>query len=106
MAAVAVLAVNQARCAVAADVVETANLAVLAANGQDGLVDDVERLEVPRLRHVVEVADEVPALAENGLALELEELGIRINPAGQAKIVLGPGLGRQGTFGMNTCIHC
>jgi hypothetical protein len=106
VAAVAALAVDQARGAVAADVVETANLPVLAANCQDRLVDDVERLEVPCLRHVVDVADEVPALAENGLALEFEELWIRINPAGQAKIVLGPGLGRQGALRVNTCIHC
>jgi hypothetical protein len=91
---------------VAADVVEAANLAVLAADGQDGLVDDVQRLEIPRRRHVVDVADEVPALPEHDLALQVEELGVGIGPPGQAEVVFRAKIRGDDTVGVNTCIHC
>ncbi len=44
------------------------------------------------LRHVVDVADDLPALAEDGLLLELEELRVAVDPRRQAdRVVVGRG---------------
>src|SRR4030095_16940370 len=65
MTAVAFLRVEQARCAMTADVVEAAQLAVLAAHGDDGLAEQVEAVVGANLRNVVAVADQLPAGPED-----------------------------------------
>ena len=90
----------------AADVVEAANAPVVAANGQDRLVQEVEGLVVALLGHVAHVADELPGLLEDGLLLELEEFGIPVDPAGQAEIVLSAEVRGGGAVGLDTRVHC
>ncbi len=93
VAAVAGVSVGQARGAVAADIVETAHPAVLAADGQDLFVEDVKSLIVAGLGDVVDVADDLPALRKQLGALQLEEGRIGVQPGGQAFL---DGLGHGG----------
>src|SRR6185437_9418826 len=76
--------VEEPRGAVPAGVMEAADLAVFTANRDDALAQEVERMEVAAARHVVDVADDLPALAEDELPLQLEELRVAVYPARQA----------------------
>jgi hypothetical protein len=106
LAAIALLAVDQPGRAVAADVMEAAHAPVGPPDRQDRLVKELEGQEIAHGRHVVDVADQVPALAEHDLALELEELGVPVGPAGQAEVVFRAKIGGGEAVGLNTCIHC
>ena len=70
----------------AADIVKAAHLAVIAAHHDDGLAEEVETVIVPRAGHVADVAHHLPAVAEDGFLLELQELAIMVDPAGQTQI--------------------
>src|SRR6185437_7403917 len=76
--------VEEPRGAVPAGVMEAADLAVFTANRDDALAQEVERMEVAAARHVVDVADDLPALAEDELPLQLEKLRVAVYPARQA----------------------
>ena len=81
-AAVAARTVEQPRGAMPADVMESAHRAILAAQHQHRLPEELEGVEVPRLRHVAQVAHELPAAAEDAIALALEEFRIPVDPRG------------------------
>jgi hypothetical protein len=84
--------IEEPRGAVPAGVVEAADLAVFAADHDDALAQEVEGVEIAGAGHVVDVADDLPALAENELLLELEELRLAVYPARQAgRLVFGHG---------------
>jgi hypothetical protein len=88
LAAVALLRVEQARRTVPADVIETAQLAILAAHGDDGLAEQVEAVVIADLRNVVAVADQLPAGAKDRALLQLEEIGVVVDPARQTEVSL------------------
>src|SRR5690242_10639760 len=69
--------------AVAADIVEAADDAVLAAHGEDALAQNIQSQIIAGPRHVVEMADNVPGLREDLLALDLEEALVGIEPGGE-----------------------
>src|SRR5262249_27738849 len=69
--------------AVAADVVEAPDLAVVAAQGQHPLAEEVEGLVVARLRDIVQVAHHLPRGAEHRLPFALEEALVGVEPGGQ-----------------------
>ena len=69
------LGVADAAAAVAAHVVEAAQLSVLAADHEHALADDVGGEEVARLSGLVGAANVDPFAEEHLLPLELEDLG-------------------------------
>ena len=69
--------IEQARGAMTAHVVERAHRAVVAAQREQHLADEVETLVVAGLRDLGDVADHLPGRAENAFALEREEFGDR-----------------------------
>jgi hypothetical protein len=85
-AAVAARPIDHPRGAVAANVVEGADLVVVAAHHDQALAEEVEGVEVPRLGNVRQVADDLPAGAEHRRLLRLEEICVVIDPAGQAEV--------------------
>ena len=92
-----------------ADVVEAAHLAVIAADRDHALAEEIERVKVTALRNVVDVADELPAGAEDLLPLALEELRIAIDPGGQTVRVLldcRDDVGRRCVHGRTHVAHC
>jgi hypothetical protein len=88
LTAVALLSVEQARGPMPADVVEAAQLTILAADRNDRLVEQIEAVIVADLGNVVAVADQLPAGAEDRALLQLEEIRVVVDPPGQTKIVL------------------
>jgi hypothetical protein len=68
-----------------ADVVERAHHAVVAADDDDRLVEEVEGVIVARLRDVVDMADHLPRRPEHPLGLVSEEFRVMIEPARQAQ---------------------
>ena len=86
--AVALLSVEQARGAMPADVVKAAQLTVLASDRNDRFVEQVEAVIIADLGNVVAVADQLPAGAEDRALLQLEEIGVVVDPPGQAEVVL------------------
>ena len=68
------LGVAQARTSVTADVVETAQLAVVTANDQDRLVTDGHGEPVTRLRSRARQARDEPRAVEDALLVEFEDL--------------------------------
>ena len=81
--AVALVVRDDAAAAMPADVVEGAHLAVLAADHERTLADNVHRQVVARLRHVRHMTDDLPVIAEDMLLLELEQRLAVIGPTGQ-----------------------
>src|SRR5689334_1644982 len=73
-------AIEQARGAMAAHIVKAADRAAVAAQRYDGLAEKVEAVVVAEGGDIVLVADELPARAENGLLLGLEEFRILVDP--------------------------
>src|SRR6185436_15795578 len=86
--AVAFLRVEQARRPMTANVIEAAQLAVLAAHGDDGLAKQVEAVVVANLRNVVAIANQLPAGAKDRALLQLEELGVVVDPTRQSEVIL------------------
>ena len=92
-----------------ADVVEAADLAVIAADRDDTLAEEVKRVEIAALRNVVDVADELPAGAEYPLPLEGEELRITIDPGRQTQRLLvdcGDDVDRRCAHGRTRMAYC
>jgi len=79
---VAARPVEQPRRAVPADIVKCPHRAVLGAQHQHRFAVELEGMEVPRARHVAQVAHQLPAVAEDRLLLALEEFRIPVNPGG------------------------
>ena len=69
----------------AADVVEAAQLAVLAANDQDALADDIDGQERAGLGERIDPARIEPVPEENPLPLEREDLRRVVIAAGKRK---------------------
>ena len=78
-----------ARAAVAADVVERAQLAVLTAHDRDGVGGDLERDPVAGLGQLAAVAGEQPAPTPNASELEREDLRVEVQAGGQ-RVAFGP----------------
>ena len=89
--ALARVAGRDAGAAVAAEVVDGADHAVLAADDEGAVVGDVERDPGPGLGQVGDVADDLPVGGEELGLLEREEGRAVVGPAGEAAAV--PGLG-------------
>ncbi len=68
----------------AAHVVEAAHLAIFASQRDHRFPEKIERMVVSDPGHITLVADELPARAENGLLLQLEELRVVVDPRRQA----------------------
>ena len=83
----AAIAVDQPRPAMAADVGEGAHLAVVAANDDHAFSEIFEGLPVAGLRNIAFMANHLRRGAQERLLLRLEELGVVIEPAGQAHAV-------------------
>ena len=89
MAAIAGVALHHRRRPVAADIVEGAQRAVLAAHDEAPLARDVERDVVAGVAQLADMADDLPVREHEIALLQLVELGIPVGPARQ-------GLGRRG----------
>src|SRR5689334_8297268 len=89
--AVPARAVEQAGGAVAAHVMKSAHLSVVAADGEEHLADEVEALVVAGVRNLGDVTDDLPGRAEDPLALEREEFRVGVRPGGKAEVVGGSG---------------
>ena len=70
--------VDEARAAMAADIVKGADLAIVVAQNGDRIGADIDDHHVARLRHVRLDADEQPMAAENDLHIGLEDRRIRV----------------------------
>src|SRR5690348_7941536 len=79
--------VDEARPAMAADVREGANFAIVAPDNENAFAEIFERPPFARLRNFAFVADDLRRCAQEGLLLRLEEFRIVVEPAGQAQIV-------------------
>src|SRR4051812_26983504 len=88
-AAVAARPVEEPRRAMAADIVEGTDHAVIATQREEHLAHEVETLEVARVRDLGQVADDLPRRAEHAFALELQEFRVEIGPRRQAEVVGG-----------------
>ena len=91
----------------AADVVKALQPAIFTTQDDDGFTEEIERMEIPRMGHVVHVANELPARAEHSLLLHLEEFRVVVGPGGQAQRLL-IGIGRRGGPELSVagcCIH-
>ena len=89
-------AVQQTRTAMAADIGEGPDHAVLAAHDDDGIAHHVERGEGARLLQLVDVADELPGRPDQRLVFERRQLGVEIGPGRQAAHQAGVVGRRQG----------
>src|SRR3954470_16867735 len=89
--AVPARAVEQARGTVAADVMKSAHLAIVAAYREEHLADEVEALVVPGVGNLGDVTDDLPGGPEDALALEREEFRVQVGPGGKAEVVGGRG---------------
>jgi hypothetical protein len=69
---------------VPADVVESADSAVVATQDEDGFPEKFEGVIVAGLRDVVDVTDDLPGRPEHALRFVCEELLVAIEPRGQA----------------------
>ena len=82
----AFVSVDDPRSAVATDVVECADRAIVAADDDNAFAEIVEALPAARLADVAKVADDLRAGAQESGLLRLEEAGIMIDPAGQPDV--------------------
>src|SRR5215470_7371258 len=73
--------IEEPRRAMAADIVEGTH-ALWRAYHHQRLAEKLEGMKVAGTRYIAQVAHELPAAAEDGLALALEELRIPIDPCG------------------------
>ena len=85
LAAVAAGPVHQPRGAMAADVVEAAHAPSSPRTTNTDSPRKSKRVIVARPGDVAEVADHLPAVAEDRLVLALEELGVGVDPRRQAE---------------------
>src|SRR3954463_4298725 len=84
-----------------ADVVETTNLPVFAAHGDDGLAEKIKAVVIADGRDVVQVAQQLPAAAEYMLLFELEEFRVVVDPRRKAECgVLRGGWAKCGVHGL------
>ena len=106
-AAAALRTIKQPRCTMAAHVVKLRTCPSSPRTANDRFAQEIEGVVVARLRHIVDVADELPARAKDGSFLQLEEIGVGIDPRRQPycvviRIVCGT---RYGLSGLNGYIH-
>ncbi len=101
--AMALRLADDSRTPVTAQIVEAANLAILAPDHDRPLTHHVERHEIAGAGQIAGVADELPAPAEQPVFLKFEHFLVEISPTGQAAAVgnvgAEPAIGRAG--GMN-----
>ena len=95
LAAMAGVAVDEARGAVPTDVVEGAERAVRVAHHEDALAGQVEAQIVAGFPELADVADDVPCAHEDRLDLEREELGVVVGPGRQRLVRDGEHAGAQ-----------
>ena len=63
----------------------------MAPDHDDAFAQIVQRAPVARIGQFADMADNLPAGAEHPLHFQREELGIVVDPAGQAEIGVGVG---------------
>ena len=85
----AAVTVDQPRAAMAADVGEGTDIAIIAANDDDALAKKVDRSPLTRVGDLAFVANHLRRGAKERPLLRLEELGVVIEPAGKAHIIQG-----------------
>jgi hypothetical protein len=73
---------------VATDVVEAAYHSIVATNAYDRIAQNIEAVIVATLRDVVDVADDLPRIAEYRSLFEFEEFGVGIDPTREAGVVV------------------
>src|SRR5262245_5017984 len=83
MGAVPGLAAHHCGGAVAADIVEGADCAVLAANNEGALAQHVQSRIGAGLGDLADVANDLPAAQQQMASFEIEELGVAVGPTGQ-----------------------
>ena len=83
----ALLVGHDARAAMPAHIVEGAHHAVLAAHDQRPLADHVHGQIIAGARHVADMPDDLPVIAEDALLLQLQQRVGMIAPARQAPAV-------------------
>jgi len=74
---------------VTADIGESARGAVVAADDEDALAQNLQRPPVAGPGDVAGVADDLPAGPDQPRHFDAEIFGIAIDPAGQAELLLG-----------------
>jgi hypothetical protein len=79
--------IEQASGTMPADVMESPDDAIVAAHGEQHFAVEIEALVIAGVGNFRDVTDNLPGRAEDALALERKELGVRISPGGQAEIV-------------------
>ena len=84
------------RATVQADIAEGARYSVAAANDDDALADELERVEIAGLRNVVQMADHLPGRGEDAFPLGGKKAGVGIDPSWQAEIIIRIGEGDVG----------
>ena len=84
VAAASCLVRDEARAAMAADIVEGAHRTVLSAQDQCTLADDIHGEIVAGLGNVGDMAGDLPVLAEDMLLFQLQKRGAVITPAGKS----------------------
>ena len=92
----AACSVDQPRSAMPADVRESPDLAVVAANDDHALAEIFDRPPFAGLGDLALVADDLRRGAQERTLLRLEELGVVIEPAGQAHVLQRVGRGFDG----------
>ena len=95
----AAVAIDQPRAAVAADVCEGAHRIVGAADDEDALAEEIERVPIARRRNVADVAHDLPARTHHPRHLDREVIGIMIEPGGQAPIGIRIGVAKRNGAG-------
>ena len=79
-----------------ADIGESPRPAVPAAYDKDALAEELEGVEGPGGRNVVQMADDLPGRPQDLVLLRPEEPLIGIEPAGEAPVGVGIGDGGHG----------
>ena len=72
----------------AADIVKAAYDIVAATYGDDRFAEQIKRVVIAGRWNIAVVADELPAAPKDRTLLELKEIGVVINPTGQAQMII------------------
>jgi hypothetical protein len=80
MGAAIARALQQARAAMAADVMKRLDRPIGSAHRHDAVGAQIERHVVTRLRDRADMADDLPARLEDALELEARHFGVAVGP--------------------------
>ena len=99
-------AVEQPRCAVPAYIEERPDAAVRTAHRHQRFIQEVQRVIVPGVRDVAQMADDLPRRRKDAFFLGFQEIGVTVYPAREAETVEAR-RARSGLVGSRraVCIH-